>query len=261
MEKAIKIRSIEDFERILIERPEWKERIRRLILTEELLNLPTEFKRFVNEDFKPLKSKVDLLSSDVEDLKQDVSVLKQDVSVLKQDVAVLKQDVDMLKREVEVLKKDVEMLKKDVEILKKDVAALKTTVAELKGDVLELKVRDRIGAFLGKLFSKVRLVDFSDFADALYEAKERNLIVEQDIDEVLQIDAVAEGFLRKPEIKKVFLAVEISYVVDKRDVERASKRAEIISRAYEIECIPIALGRKVTKGSKELSREIGVLLI
>lgn len=240
MEEVLKIRTIEDFERILIERPEWKERIRRLILTEELLNLPAEFNRFVKEDFKPLKEKVENIEKDVEVLKKDVEVLKQDVEVLKQDVAILKEEVA---------------------ILKKDVAELKVIAAELKDDMLELKVRDRLGAFLGKLFAKLKLIDHSDLADRLYEAAEEGKITEEELNEALEIDAVAEGFTRKPEKKKVCLAIEISYVIDKKDAERALRRAEIISRACEIECIPVAIGKKVTKGARDFSEKFPVLVI
>lgn len=261
MEKVLHIKTIEDFERILFERPEWKERIRKLILTEELINLPAEFNRFARDEIKSIEKKVDNNSSDLKVLRQDVEVLREDVEILKEDVTVLKQDVAELKKDVEILKQDVAVLKQDVAELKKDVAELKDTIAELKGEFLELRVRDRIGAFLGKLFSKIRLIDFSDFADILYEAKEKGKIEEKEIYEALKIDAIAEAYMRKPEKKKIYLAIEISYVVDKKDIERAASRAEIVSKAYEIECIPIALGKKTTKGAQSLSDRLTVLVI
>jgi len=70
------INTIEDLERILRENPEWRERIRSLILEEELRRLPARFERFVEEEFRPLKA-------DVEILKKDVGVLKVDVAKLR----------------------------------------------------------------------------------------------------------------------------------------------------------------------------------
>ncbi len=70
------INTIEDLERILRENPEWRERIRSLILEEELRRLPARFERFVEEEFRPLKA-------DVEILKKDVGVLKIDVAKLR----------------------------------------------------------------------------------------------------------------------------------------------------------------------------------
>ncbi len=86
------INTIEDLERILRENPEWRERIRSLILEEELRRLPARFERFVEEEFRPLKA-------DVEVLKEDMKVVKGDVEILKKDVAILKIDVAKLRGE------------------------------------------------------------------------------------------------------------------------------------------------------------------
>ncbi|MEJ5365617.1 MAG: hypothetical protein WHS86_10970 [Desulfosoma sp.] len=133
------IDTIHDLIRILKDQPEWKEELRRLILTEELLALPAAFERFRQEEFKPLVDRVDRIEGDVHGLKEDVAVLKEDVTVLKEDVTVLKEDVAVLKEDVAVLKEDVAVLKEDVAVLKEDVAVLKEDVAVLKQDVAILK--------------------------------------------------------------------------------------------------------------------------
>ena len=43
----VTISTPDDLLRVLRERPEWKEAVRREILTEELMNLPARFDRFV----------------------------------------------------------------------------------------------------------------------------------------------------------------------------------------------------------------------
>ena len=105
----------------LRDNPRWLEALREIILTEDLLQLPQRFEEFqrkfeefqsrsegfqnrfegfqsrfedfIEEDFIPLRDKVDKIEQDVAVLKQDVNVLKQDVKVLKNDVATLKGDV------------------------------------------------------------------------------------------------------------------------------------------------------------------------
>jgi hypothetical protein len=83
MLSTFKIETFEDLLKALREKPEWREELRRLILTEELLALPQKFEIFVHQEFIPLKIKVDKLDQDVEILKQDVAILKQDVAELK----------------------------------------------------------------------------------------------------------------------------------------------------------------------------------
>lgn len=85
-----RIETFEDILNALRQRPDWLEELRRIILTEELIDLPQKFETFLKKDFKPLKTKVDKIEEDVAILKQDVTVLKQDVAILKQDVASLK---------------------------------------------------------------------------------------------------------------------------------------------------------------------------
>ena len=98
----------------LRDNPRWLEALREIILTEDLLQLPQRFEEFqrkfeefqsrsegfqnrfegfqsrfedfIEEDFIPLRDKVDKIE-------QDVAVLKQEVKVLKNDVATLKGDV------------------------------------------------------------------------------------------------------------------------------------------------------------------------
>ncbi|MGC8872533.1 MAG: hypothetical protein ACP5QC_06640 [Caldimicrobium sp.] len=200
-----RIITLADIYRALKNHPEWAEELRRVLLTEELLNLPKKFDEFVEKEFKPLKN-----------------------------------DVETLKREVEALKNDV---------------------AYLKGEVLELKVRSNIGAFIGKLIAKAKVIDGGELADQLYEAVEKNLITEEEADYALKVDVLAQGYLRKDSKKNVLIAVEVSYVIDKKDVERVFKRAEIISRAYQKECIPMVLGKRATKGALKRAEEIPVLLI
>ncbi|MGC9141811.1 MAG: hypothetical protein ACP5IN_05620 [Caldimicrobium sp.] len=221
-----RIITLADIYRVLKNHPEWAEELRRVLLTEELLNLPKKFDEFVEKEFKPLKN-----------------------------------DVETLKNDVEILKREVETLKREVEILKRDVEALKNDVAYLKGEVLELKVRSNIGAFIGKLIAKAKVIDGGELADQLYEAVEKNLITEEEADYALKVDVLAQGYLRKDSKKNVLIAVEVSYVIDKKDVERVFKRAGIISRAYQKECIPMVLGKRATKGALKRAEEIPVLLI
>ena len=211
--------TLADIYRALRAHPEWTQELRKVLLTEELLNLPIVFKKFVEEEFQPLRK-----------------------------------DVDDLKKKVDKIEGDVEKLKVDVEKLKVDVGWL-------KGGFMELQVRDRVGAFFGKLLKRARLLDSSDLADLLYDAAGQGLITQEEAEDALRVDAVVRGQLRSDGLKEVLIAAEISFVVDRVDVERAKKRAEIISRALSQPTIPAVIGKEFTEGAKEASQELSVLII
>ncbi len=104
----MQITTFDDIVRALRERPEWRDEMRRLIFTDELLLLPQKFEHFVEKEFKPLAAHVDKLTVDMYVLKEDAKVLKYKTTGLEKDVAVLRQDVEILKQNVAVLKQDVE---------------------------------------------------------------------------------------------------------------------------------------------------------
>ena len=86
MTTAYTIHTIQDLIRILEESPEWKEQVRRQILTDELLNLPVTLAAFVdaaNKRFDAIEARLDRLESDVATLKDDVGMLRGDNLELK----------------------------------------------------------------------------------------------------------------------------------------------------------------------------------
>ncbi|BCB95959.1 hypothetical protein JZK55_08810 [Dissulfurispira thermophila] len=246
------IETFEDILNVLREKPDWREELRRIILTDDLMNLPKRFEIFIRDDFKPLQVKVDKIEQDVGVLKQDVGVLKQDVGVLKQDVGVLKQDVGVLKQDVEVLKQDVEVLKQDVEVLKQDVASLKESD-------FERTVREKAPAYFGRLIRRCRVISFETLADKLEDAVDISLISDKDKDNALLLDAVVSGKLKTG--KDIILAVEISLKVDVEDVQRAAQRADIVSKALRTETIGVAIGKDRTQKAEVKAEELNVILI
>jgi len=288
MQARYEIHTFEDLLNVLKSEPMWLEELRKLILTSDLLKLPQRFEQFVQRDFKELNDRVDRMEqemrglkdevrelkqrvekiderltkveSDVEVLKEDVRNLKEDVRNLKEDVRNLKEDVRNLKEDVRNLKEDVRNLKEDVRNLKEDVRNLKNDVAELKGSDFERKVRENAPAYLGKLIRKCRVLDKAILADQLDEALDAGRITEEEREEALSVDLVAEGYLRVEPQKKVLVVAEVSVKADKVDVERAHKRGKIVERAFGMPTIPAVIGKKYTAGAKNKAKELQICL-
>lgn len=226
MLSTYKIETFEDILKALKENPEWLEELRRIILTEELIALPQKFQRFLENDFKPLKLKVDKIDQDVKVLKEDVKVLKEDVEILKKDVKILKEDV-----------------------------------AELKGDNFERKVRERAPSYFGRLIRRCRVLSIEDLAEVLEVAVEKGFISEDDKSKALDIDVVVTGILKSDKEQKVVLAAEISQRVDRVDVERAYERSLIIGKALALPALPVVIGKDTTEGAISKAEELNVTLI
>ncbi len=247
------IRDIDDLYDIIRTNEKWREALRRELLSKALLNLPEDFARFKEEEFKPLVKRV-------ENIENDVAVLKEDVAVLKEDVAVLKEDVAVLKEDVAVLKQDVSGLKQDVASLKQNVAKLNIDVADLQGSDLERRVREKAAAYFGKIIRRCKTFSHDKLADILDDALDNGIIDEEMREDAILIDVVVQGKLNENR-NDVVLAIEVSKVVDVEDVRRASRRASIIGKALNLEGIGVAFGKSCTEGAKKMADELDNVLI
>ncbi len=147
------------------------------------------------------------------------------------------------------LKTDVSVLKTDVSVLKTDVSVLKTDVGHLKGDSLERKYREKAPAYFGRLIRKPRAVDMNRLWDLL-----ETDLSEEELNDVLLLDLLVKGKSKERSFTAdLYLAVEISAVVDRHDVERAQRRAALLGKAG-FQAIPVVAGEDLTAGAEQEAR-------
>lgn len=136
------------------------------------------------------------------------------------------------------------------------VSGMKDTQGALRGSVLELAYRRRVGDYFGPLLRRVHIVSPIEIEDDL----EAHLSTEEFRD-LLLVDLVVSGYPRHfPDASQVWLAVEISGVVDRHDVERARQRAGYLNKAG-YRALPVVAGEDVTKGAEAIARENGVVMV
>lgn len=169
----------------------------------------------------------------MENLEQDVAVLKQDVAVLKQDVAVLKQDV-------KILKDDVGML---------------------KGDMFEIKLKDKAPSIFGNIIRRCKVLNGEKYVEILDDALDENKITFEERQDALDVDLVATGVLTEDPTKKVFLIAEASVKADRKDVERAYRRAQIFKKATDTETLPVVVCKEKTQGAIKKATELDVIIV
>ena len=73
------INTIHDLHRILVEHPEWRDELRRILLTEELLELPQRFAEYA----KATDEKLDALITEVRQNTSDIRQNTTDIAELK----------------------------------------------------------------------------------------------------------------------------------------------------------------------------------
>lgn len=78
---------------------------------------------------------------------------------------------------------------------------------------------------------------------------------------MLRLDLLVNGRPRhQPDAPEIWLAVEVSSVVDQGEVDRAARRAGLLRRAG-YRAVPAVAGEQMTRGAEEAARSQNVALV
>jgi len=217
---------VEDFRdlvRILEEKPEWRAELRRLILTDELLALPEQFAAFRTETERRFEE----LAAAQKDLAAAHARHEEQLAALRAET----------ERRFAELAEALSILARDV--------------AELKGDNLERRYRERAPAYLGRLVRRAHALSTEEVAALVEGAVAEGRLSEDQGDDLILSDLVVRG-RRRDDGREVFLVLEISWGAGPEDVERAARRAEILSR-LGTPAVAIVAGRSITAEAVRLA--------
>jgi cell division protein FtsB len=228
------LRDFQDLVRLLREHPDWREELRALLLTQELLTLPI----FVRE-----------LAAGQERLIETVAQLTVRLDQLTARM-------DQLTARMDQLTETVAQLAEEQRRLTGGQQRFEVQMAEMRGWFLEERYRTHAPAYFGRLLRQVQPVHMGRLADAL---KER--LAERELAEVLLADLILTGRLPTPAGPlAIWIVVEVSTTVDRRDVERAQRRAGLLRQA-RYPAVAVAGGREATAGARQEASETGVALL
>ena len=140
--------------------------------------------------------------------------------------------------------------------MQKRLTRVEADVADLKGMSMELMARKLLPGVLGKLVRKLRVYEPDEFYRVMEEA---DLLSADDIAEVASADAFAHGQLRSNDTPRWFV-VEASWGLGIKDVERAARRAAILTQ-NGAPAIGTVLGRRITADARKRAQQLGVLVV
>ena len=190
-----------------------------------------------------LTQRVDALAQRVEEIAEQLAQLTRRVDALAQRVeeiaeqlAQLTRRVDALTERVDQLAQQVEQLTKQMNEMARQFAQYRRDTDQLKGMMLEMRYAQRPYAYFKDFIRRARTLS----VDELYDLLEGLNLTEAEVRDVVECDALIFG--RDPEDgKPTYLLLEASWTVDLEDVERASRRAALLSRAG-LTVVPVVAG-------------------
>ncbi len=243
MTTANAINTIEDLTRILRERPEWRDEIRKLVLTDELLTLPQRFSEYAASTDRRL----DELTQIVQELARGQQELRRDVQQLAQSLQELTQRFEQY-----------------AEITNRRVSSLEGRVGNLEGSHYEAKVVRLLPTRIrhenvANLNNPQVVYPVNGNAPALDSLLQRALndgaISHDQMIDLTDADAIIAADDNR------YAVVESSITLAEGAINRAIERAAIMSSATGSETIPVVASDNIADEERSFAEERGVSII
>jgi len=224
---AFTVQEFHDLVALLTQHPEWRAELRRLVLTEEILALP-QIVRDLVEAQQRTEQQVAQLAAAQQRTEQQIAQLIQQVTQLTE-----------AQRRTE-----------------RQIVRLQDDVGEIKGIVLEERYHNRAFAYFSRMVRRTHALMEDELVALLEEAVARGALSEEGMDEIARADVVVRG-QRRESPGEVYLVVEVSWGVGPGDVERAVRRAALLSQTG-LQTMPVVAGERITDEAAELARAMRV---
>lgn len=209
---AFTVRDFHDLVEIMETQPIWRAEMRRLVLTEDILNLPQE---------------IQALSRSVAELAETAKRNDERFAKLIAEIA-----ASNAQNEVRFTRID------------KDIADLKKDVANLKGDNLERRVNEHSSTYFSRFARRVKLVEDAERGRLIEDALDEERISEAEAEALGLADVIAWGQDRAARTD-LYLVGEVSWTVAESDITRALTRAVLFQKATGVKTMPVVLGKAI----------------
>jgi hypothetical protein len=244
-----------DLVRLLEEHPDWRTELRRVLFSQDLLDLPRIAQELAVAQHHPEEAIARL----TERMERGFTETATERRELRQDLTRLEDRVDHGFAEAAA---DRQRVRTDMAQGFADAAAdrrdMRRDIGQLKGLGQEQCYRDRAAAIFGRLL--VQGYDATNqVADRLQEARRTGVISDRDYQEALAANLLWGGQTRDSR-QPIVLVLEASWTVGHFDVERAARRAAALRQAG-LRAVPGAAGQEWPPNMQDDARRLEVAIV
>jgi hypothetical protein len=264
--------TVDDFQdllRLLGQHPEWRDELRRHVLTDELLELPAIVRRLAEaqerteQQLASLAEQVDQLAVAQARTDQQLASLGARVDQLTARIDQLAEAQTRTERRLAELAEAQARTETQLGVLTDRVGSLADRlqvltdrVGTLDGEVLELRYARQAPAYFSRLARRLRVLEPAALVDLLDQAVEEGRLAEAARTDLMLADLVLSG-RRREDGAEVYLLAEVSAGVGPDDVRRAADRATVLATLGR-PVVAVVAGRWITPEAAELAGPRGV---
>jgi hypothetical protein len=275
---AFTVRDFRDLIQLLEQHPEWRADLRRLVLTEELLELPAIVRELAERvdrlaaaqqraearlgELAAAQARTEARLGDLAAAQARTEARLGDLAAAQARTEARLGDLAAAQERTEARLGDLAAAQARTEARLGDLATaqerMRDDLAMQRGDYLESRYRNHAGAYFARLVRRARVVAEHELTTMLDDALDTGQITEAERDEMLAADLVVRG-RHRTDGREVYLVAEVSVGIGPGDVQRAVDRADALAKLHE--AIPVVAGERITPEANELARERGVLVV
>ena len=252
--------TVEDIIRAMEERPDVRERVRRAVLTDEVLDLP----RLVASNAKAIeKLGVRIDANAIQIAKNTAAIEKLTARVDANAVQIAKNTAAIEANSVQIAKNTeainrltarVDALTGKVAENTSEIKRLDDRVGRVLGFVLEIKILQTLPPLLSQTIGLRRsramwaaniVTRFMDeFLEDLDEAEALGRITEWQLNRLMRTDLIVRA-IRKSDGAPVWFAVESSGTIGRKDIERAPQSVAALKAVFGQDAEGVVLGLRI----------------
>ena len=282
----VTINTTDDLLRLLDENPEFREAVRNMIMTRELIALPAVFASFASEmrefqsEMTNFQSETHSFQSEMREFQSETKDFQSDMREFQSETKDFQSDMREFQSETKDFQSEMREFQSEVRTELKthsnDIAELKdmarthsNDIGVLKGIGLETRLADKGLAQIASAFSmrRMRVVRLAEhnraserFNEAIWAAADVGLIDNSEYERLLDTDLIVQGTVDGR--KNAFCATEASYTPEADDIDKVSESANILRKVFADAEVYAALYCMVTSAGIEAeSRRKGVTLL
>ena len=226
------INTLQDLNQALRDNPEWREEIRRTLLTEELLALPAAHAAFVAE------------------MREFVAATNRRFEIIERDIVEIRKDIVEIRKEINELRGDVRAMHGITKRLQSDFHNFRGQFAENTARNKAPSITMAVGSAIGKRLINERVLTQADLSNFTKNA-DISRIPYNHIISFQEADLIIEAYNLQDRDDTCFIAVEASYTCDQDDADRALRHAAILRGFTGKPVYPVVSGVRIHDALKD----------
>jgi hypothetical protein len=238
------------------------DQVRRAILTDELLELPEKFAEMAETQARILEIQARMLERQDRAEEMQARMLERQDRMEETQARILETQDRMLGRQDHMEEIQARLIQGQ--------QRLEDRVGYLVGAELERRVFRILPTRLRQMYGlrRTRVIlrqgdytpDTQTFLSDIDDALDSSLITERQRDRLVLTDLIVRA-TRPGSQEVIYLAVEASGTIARRDIDRAVAASEALNKLYQVETIPVVAGYRIHRTDQEYAKEISMRTI